>query len=241
MKPAIGLDFAHALRAIVRQDPDIIMIGEMRDLETSRIAIQSALTGHLVLSTLHTNSAAETIVRLNDLGVDSFSFADSLQGILAQRLQPGQTPTFNYARAPQPWLDKALHLQAVCDRHHRFAERGLRGEMVVNARLPDAECVGDVLITEGAIALGLNQPLGEIENLLGRRRGRECDAQILRMHGREIVAFRRHDLRRLHAIDAGGLQGLRNRDDGQAPRMACNLALFPHGLNVAGCGGKGKP
>ena len=85
-KPAIGLDFAHALRSIVRQDPDIIMIGEMRDLETARIAIQSALTGHLVLSTLHTNNAAGGITRLLDMGVEDYLLTSTVNGILAQRL-----------------------------------------------------------------------------------------------------------------------------------------------------------
>jgi len=85
-KPQIGLDFAHALRSIVRQDPDIIMIGEMRDLETSRIAIQSALTGHLVLSTLHTNNAAGGITRLMDMGVEDYLLTSTVNGILAQRL-----------------------------------------------------------------------------------------------------------------------------------------------------------
>src|SRR5688572_6146691 len=85
-KPQIGLDFAHALRSIVRQDPDIIMIGEMRDLETSRIAIQSALTGHLVLSTLHTNNAAGGITRLLDMGVEDYLLTSTVNGILAQRL-----------------------------------------------------------------------------------------------------------------------------------------------------------
>jgi len=86
VKPAIGLDFAATLRSIVRQDPDVIMIGEMRDLETCRIAIQSALTGHLVLSTLHTNSAAASITRLLDMGVESYLIASTVTGILAQRL-----------------------------------------------------------------------------------------------------------------------------------------------------------
>jgi general secretion pathway protein E len=85
-KPAIGLDFAHALRSIVRQDPDIIMIGEMRDLETARIAIQSALTGHLVLSTLHTNNAAGGITRMLDMGVEDYLLTSTINGILAQRL-----------------------------------------------------------------------------------------------------------------------------------------------------------
>ena len=85
-KPQIGLDFAHALRSIVRQDPDIIMIGEMRDLETARIAIQSALTGHLVLSTLHTNNAAGGITRLLDMGLEDYLLTSTVNGILGQRL-----------------------------------------------------------------------------------------------------------------------------------------------------------
>src|SRR6478672_5852809 len=82
----IGLDFATAMRAFLRADPDVIMIGEMRDKETADIAIEASLTGHLVFSTLHTNSAVETVIRLLDLGCDSFNFADAMQGVLAQRL-----------------------------------------------------------------------------------------------------------------------------------------------------------
>ena len=92
-KPQIGLDFAHALRSIVRQDPDIIMIGEMRDLETAKIAIQSALTGHLVLSTLHTNNAAGGITRLLDMGVEDYLLSSTVNGILAQRLVRRVEPT----------------------------------------------------------------------------------------------------------------------------------------------------
>ncbi|MEN6624572.1 MAG: type II secretion system ATPase GspE [Smithella sp.] len=86
VKPQIGLNFATTLRHIVRQDPDIIMIGEIRDLETTEIAVQSALTGHLVLSTLHTNDAPSAITRLLDLGAESFLLSSTLTGILAQRL-----------------------------------------------------------------------------------------------------------------------------------------------------------
>jgi general secretion pathway protein E len=86
VKPAIGLDFAGALRSIVRQDPDVIMIGEIRDLETCKIALQSALTGHLVLSTLHTNSASAGITRLLDMGAESYMLASTVNAILAQRL-----------------------------------------------------------------------------------------------------------------------------------------------------------
>ncbi len=86
VKPQIGLNFANTLRHIVRQDPDIIMIGEVRDLETAEIAIQSALTGHLVFSTLHTNDAPSAITRLLDMGVENFLLSSTIRGILAQRL-----------------------------------------------------------------------------------------------------------------------------------------------------------
>ncbi len=84
--PKIGFDFAAAMRAFLRADPDIIMVGEMRDYETAKTGVEASLTGHLVFSTLHTNSAPETIVRLLDMGIDPLNFADALLGILAQRL-----------------------------------------------------------------------------------------------------------------------------------------------------------
>jgi len=84
--PKIGFDFATAMRAFLRADPDVIMVGEMRDQETASTGIEASLTGHLVLSTLHTNSAPETITRLLDMGMDPFNFADALLGVLAQRL-----------------------------------------------------------------------------------------------------------------------------------------------------------
>jgi general secretion pathway protein E len=86
VKPQIGLNFASLLRSILRQDPDVIMVGEIRDLETAQIAVQAALTGHLVLSTLHTNSAAGTITRLRDMGVEDYLLTAVLRGVLAQRL-----------------------------------------------------------------------------------------------------------------------------------------------------------
>jgi general secretion pathway protein E len=86
VKPQIGLGFANALRSLVRQDPDIILIGEIRDLETAEIASQSALTGHRVLSTLHTNDAASSVTRLMDMGVADFLIAATVRGIVAQRL-----------------------------------------------------------------------------------------------------------------------------------------------------------
>ena len=86
VQPNIGLSFAHVLRSILRQDPDIIMIGEIRDVETAEIAVQAALTGHLVLSTLHTNDAAGTITRLLDMGVEDYLVTSTLNGVAAQRL-----------------------------------------------------------------------------------------------------------------------------------------------------------
>lgn len=86
MNPKIGMTFANGLRSIVRQDPDIVMVGEIRDAETADIAIQASLTGHMVLSTLHTNDAAGSIARLSDMGVESYLIASALTGALAQRL-----------------------------------------------------------------------------------------------------------------------------------------------------------
>ena len=86
VNPAAGLTFATALRSFLRQDPDVVMVGEIRDLETAQVAIQAALTGHLVLTTLHTNDAAGAVARLVDLGVEPFLVAAALEAVVAQRL-----------------------------------------------------------------------------------------------------------------------------------------------------------
>ncbi len=109
-KPQIGLTFASALRSIVRQDPDVIMIGEMRDLETARIAVQSALTGHLVLSTLHTNDAAGGVTRLLDMGLEEYLLTSTVNGILAQRLVRKLCPVCKEAKIAEPELVKQLRL-----------------------------------------------------------------------------------------------------------------------------------
>ncbi len=116
-KPQIGLTFATALRSIVRQDPDVIMIGEMRDLETAKIAVQSALTGHLVLSTLHTNDAAGGITRLLDMGLEEYLLTSTVNGILAQRLVRKLCPECKVGAIADPEIIKSLRL-------HRFAPRG---------------------------------------------------------------------------------------------------------------------
>ncbi len=103
VNPKLGLDFARGLRAILRQDPDVVMIGEIRDRETAEIAVQASLTGHLVLATLHTNSAIGAITRLRDMGVEPFLLASSLIGVLAQRLvrllDPEQSETYRPSAA----------------------------------------------------------------------------------------------------------------------------------------------
>ena len=101
----IGWTFAAAMRTFLRADPDIIMIGEMRDEETARIAVEASLTGHLVMSTLHTNSAPESITRLLEIGLDPFMFSDSLLAVLAQRLVRRLCP---HCRRPEPLGEVAL-------------------------------------------------------------------------------------------------------------------------------------
>ncbi|ESS72326.1 type II secretion system protein E [Methyloglobulus morosus KoM1] len=110
-KPQIGLTFASALRSIVRQDPDVIMIGEMRDLETARIAVQSALTGHLVLSTLHTNDAAGGVTRLLDMGLEEYLLTSTVNGILAQRLVRKLCPDCKKPYQASPEVIKELRLR----------------------------------------------------------------------------------------------------------------------------------
>src|SRR5215468_9080266 len=86
VQPSLGVDFAHGVRTLMRQDPDIIMVGEIRDSETADMAVQAALTGHLVLSTLHTNDAPSAVTRLLDIGVQPFLLQSTVLGVLAQRL-----------------------------------------------------------------------------------------------------------------------------------------------------------
>jgi general secretion pathway protein E len=111
VKPQIDLTFANALRSIVRQDPDVIMIGEIRDLETAQIAVQSALTGHLVLSTVHTNDAPSTVNRLLDMGVEDYLLTSTVIGILAQRLVRKLCPHCKESYAALPELVEQMRLR----------------------------------------------------------------------------------------------------------------------------------
>ncbi len=139
VNPKIDWTFAKALRAFLRADPDVIMVGEIRDAETARTAIEASLTGHLVLSTLHTNSAPDTVTRLLDMGMDPFNFGDSLLAVLAQRLVRRMCPHCRTAREAKPEeIDELLldHLHAfppelqparsevLADWQARFAQQG---------------------------------------------------------------------------------------------------------------------
>ena len=124
MNPRIGWTFAAAMRTFLRADPDIIMIGEMRDEETARIAVEASLTGHLVMSTLHTNSAPESITRLLEIGLDPFMFSDSLLGVLAQRLVRRLCTD---CRVPELLDERALESLA---RQHLLSSNGIGPDAV---------------------------------------------------------------------------------------------------------------
>ncbi len=134
--PRIDLTFARALRAILRQDPDVIMIGEIRDLETAQIAVQASLTGHLVLATLHTNDAASSVTRLIDMGIEPFLLASSLLGVLGQRLvrrlcplcrQPHEAGDKEIAALGQPAPNGVLYRAVGCPNCNSTGYRGRTG------------------------------------------------------------------------------------------------------------------
>ncbi|CAA9892173.1 Type II secretion system protein E [Candidatus Methylobacter favarea] len=155
-KPQIGLTFASALRSIVRQDPDVIMIGEMRDLETAKIAVQSALTGHLVLSTLHTNDAAGGITRLLDMGLEEYLLSSTVNGILAQRLVRKLCPECKEAYAPPAELVKEMKLKSFAGDGDIFLYKprgcpacsglGYRGRMAIIEFLPMTDSIRKLIM-----------------------------------------------------------------------------------------------
>lgn len=115
VRPAIGLNFATLLRSLLRQDPDILLVGEIRDVETARIAAQASLTGHLVLSTLHTNDAVGAIIRLVDMGLEEYLIAAVLKGIMAQRLVRCLCPECRQPYRPEPGLLRQSRLAGLAD------------------------------------------------------------------------------------------------------------------------------
>jgi general secretion pathway protein E len=132
VKPQIDLTFANALRSIVRQDPDIIMVGEIRDVETVRIAMQSALTGHMVLSTVHTNDAPSTISRLLDMGAEDYLLTSTVNGILAQRLVRTLCPKCRQPHKALPEVVEQMNLR-------RYVPQG---EVVLYRPVGCPECAG---------------------------------------------------------------------------------------------------
>ena len=132
VKPKVGLTFANALRSVLRQDPDVIMVGEMRDTETAQIAIQSALTGHLVFSTVHTNSAPATITRLIDMGIEPFLVSSSIIGVLAQRLVRRICPDCRKSYQPHPEQLRELGIKEFSFR--KLDRRFFRGNGCDNCR-----------------------------------------------------------------------------------------------------------
>ena len=159
VNPKIGLNFATALRSILRQDPDIVMVGEIRDLETAEMAIRASLTGHLVLSTVHTNSAAATITRLLDMGVQDYLLASSLKGVLAQRLvrklcrhcaSPAGVPAAIIAKLAGPASGQidisGARTAKGCD---QCRQTGFSGRTTIYELLPLTKSVRDVVVNSG--------------------------------------------------------------------------------------------
>jgi type IV pilus assembly protein PilB len=168
VKADIGLSFADALRSILRQDPDIVMIGEIRDNETADIAVKAALTGHQVLSTLHTNDAAGAIARLDDMGIEPFLIASSCILTCAQRLVRRVCQNCKEEFVPEPELFTKLGIEemtgttffhgAGCDRCKR---RGYSGRAAVIEVLPISEAVRRLVIKRASAAVIKNQAISE--------------------------------------------------------------------------------
>jgi type IV pilus assembly protein PilB len=169
---AVGMTFGKALRAFLRQDPDVIMLGEMRDLETSQIAIQASLTGHLVLSTLHTNDAPGAVTRLVDMGVEPFLISSTLMGVLAQRLvrtickkcrtpfEPTESQLAMLNLSPHDIGEKAFYYGRGCSNCNDTGYRGRKGiyellvvgeaiRRLINERAPT------VVMRQKAVELGM--------------------------------------------------------------------------------------
>ncbi|MBI4624963.1 MAG: type II secretion system ATPase GspE [Verrucomicrobia bacterium] len=165
VNPLVGLTFAAALRSFLRQDPDVIMVGEIRDLETAQISIQASLTGHLVLSTLHTNDAAGAITRLIDMGVEPFLIASTLEAVLAQRLVRRVCAHCKTAYVPAPELLAQIGVarESIGSRQFFFgrgcpscSQSGFRGRLGIYEWLRMSEALRD-LVTQRESTLTIRQ------------------------------------------------------------------------------------
>ena len=158
VKPEIGLTFAKGLRSIVRQDPDVIMIGEIRDLDTAEIAVQSSLTGHLVFSTLHTNDSVSAVIRMIDIGVERFLVSSSLRSVLAQRLVRRICP---HCKKPRGMISEYLGYKPNNEDFELFKGEGCR-------QCSETGYIGrvglyEILIINDAISRGISQGVDLID------------------------------------------------------------------------------
>jgi type II secretory ATPase GspE/PulE/Tfp pilus assembly ATPase PilB-like protein len=167
-RPDIGLDFASALRSILRQDPDIVMIGEIRDNETADIAVKAALTGHQVLSTLHTNDAAGAITRLDDMGIEPFLIASSIIMTCAQRLVRRVCTNCREEFVPEPEVFEKLGITASVETVFyqgagcaRCKNRGYLGRLAIIEALPVSEAIRRLVIKRASAAVIKNQAVNE--------------------------------------------------------------------------------
>jgi type IV pilus assembly protein PilB len=167
-RPDIGLDFASALRSILRQDPDIVMIGEIRDNETADIAVKAALTGHQVLSTLHTNDAAGAITRLDDMGIEPFLISSSIIMTCAQRLVRRVCTNCREEFMPEPEMLERLGItsDAAAAFYHgagcgRCKNRGYLGRLAIIEALPVTEAIRRLVIKRASAAVIKNQAVSE--------------------------------------------------------------------------------
>ena len=195
VKPQIGLTFAAALRSFLRQDPDVMMVGEIRDLETAEVAIQSALTGHTILSTLHTNSAAASITRLIDMRVEPFLITSTLNAVMAQRLvrrlctkcREPYEPAPGFLQSLLPGTDvssvKALYRPKGCD---SCGHSGFRGRLSVMELLPVTDEIAGLILSRAeareiqrsAVAHGMRTMLAD--GLLKSQKGLTTIEEVLR-------------------------------------------------------------
>ena len=178
-----GLTFAKALRSFLRQDPDVILVGEIRDLETAEIAVQASLTGHLVFSTLHTNDAPSSIVRLLDLGLESFLLTATIEGIVAQRLvrsicpkckepyEPTEQQLMELALTPEHVAGRQLYRGRGCDHCHGS---GYKGRMGIFEILVLDDDLRDMIMNETSMAIVRSEARKR-----GMRTLRECGLEAI--------------------------------------------------------------
>jgi type IV pilus assembly protein PilB len=178
VNPEVELTFARALRSFLRQDPDVILVGEIRDLQTAEIAIQASLTGHLVLTTLHTNDAPSSVIRLVDLGVEPFLLTATMEGVVAQRLVrticpkckegyvPKEEELMELGMLPEDVKGKSFFRGAGCDYCYKS---GYRGRMALFEIMTVNEEMRDQIMAKASTNI-----LRELAKKNGMRSLRQC-------------------------------------------------------------------